>query len=665
MLIVSGSPRKHGNSDLLCDEFEKGAVSAGNSVKKIFIQEKNIKFCKNFVIIMHDEVASSARHLLAEFTKKDLEDECFKNCEALDSKASEIIQLEQKLIYLKSRLSRFTKEKNGAAPVKSKSTTIQLNPKELQDQITSLEQRIIQRQTQCDNLAKQVQYFRQMKKLNAPKTFDEMVEICNDLFCNRSVPPLINQLRATSAILQNNYSGAEGPLRSMIEKIGQKVSLSESFRRKKDIREREAKIEELRSNLIQLQKRYDKMEVYHKQMYEAYQKNAVKNSKKSEKVSELQRRKETKQIESMQTSELEIKAESIQREIFELQKQKQGLIEKNKHQKIILQNEVRSEYQQLQNDVQQLEIECKRIDKENKKIEEEYKHTQTDLSISKKRRDEAEKKFRSLQKEYKEINEAFNKFMETTEIDPFNDPNFVEFLSAMTQKNYLPERVKNMNDKITKIEKQIKEITQSIENSKKEQDEITQRIESKRIYVSNLDQQISSISSNLKNKTTNDQQIEKPAFTEGAENANFADEEIQAAGDDKNAIVIVFRDFQISPSFIGQKSSQIFLVVDFLEHQSLMTTPVDPRSGSFNESICFVCQNDFILKEYIEKSAVPFQLCRQTEKDVTKTGQSELFLYPFVNPGIKKFTSSTKIWNDEGKTVAKLVFEAAILKDLP
>ncbi len=40
VLIVSGSPRKRGNSDLLCDEFEKGAVSAGNSVKKIFIQEK-------------------------------------------------------------------------------------------------------------------------------------------------------------------------------------------------------------------------------------------------------------------------------------------------------------------------------------------------------------------------------------------------------------------------------------------------------------------------------------------------------------------------------------------------------------------------------------------------------------------------------------------------
>ena len=29
VLIISGSPRKGGNSDLLCDEFMRGAVDAG------------------------------------------------------------------------------------------------------------------------------------------------------------------------------------------------------------------------------------------------------------------------------------------------------------------------------------------------------------------------------------------------------------------------------------------------------------------------------------------------------------------------------------------------------------------------------------------------------------------------------------------------------------
>ena len=40
VLIISSSPRKGGNSDLLCDEFMKGAIEAGNEVEKIFLKEK-------------------------------------------------------------------------------------------------------------------------------------------------------------------------------------------------------------------------------------------------------------------------------------------------------------------------------------------------------------------------------------------------------------------------------------------------------------------------------------------------------------------------------------------------------------------------------------------------------------------------------------------------
>lgn len=42
VLILSGSPRKNGNSDILCDEFAKGATEAGHNVEKIHVSEKNI-----------------------------------------------------------------------------------------------------------------------------------------------------------------------------------------------------------------------------------------------------------------------------------------------------------------------------------------------------------------------------------------------------------------------------------------------------------------------------------------------------------------------------------------------------------------------------------------------------------------------------------------------
>ena len=35
VLILSGSPRKSGNSDLLCDEFMRGALESGNEAEKI------------------------------------------------------------------------------------------------------------------------------------------------------------------------------------------------------------------------------------------------------------------------------------------------------------------------------------------------------------------------------------------------------------------------------------------------------------------------------------------------------------------------------------------------------------------------------------------------------------------------------------------------------
>ena len=45
VLILSGSPRKGGNSDLLCDEFLRGAAEAGNKVEKIRVAEKKIGYC--------------------------------------------------------------------------------------------------------------------------------------------------------------------------------------------------------------------------------------------------------------------------------------------------------------------------------------------------------------------------------------------------------------------------------------------------------------------------------------------------------------------------------------------------------------------------------------------------------------------------------------------
>jgi len=48
VLIISSTPRKGGNSDILCDEFAAGAKEAGNKVEKVRIADKKIGYCTGF-----------------------------------------------------------------------------------------------------------------------------------------------------------------------------------------------------------------------------------------------------------------------------------------------------------------------------------------------------------------------------------------------------------------------------------------------------------------------------------------------------------------------------------------------------------------------------------------------------------------------------------------
>ena len=46
VLMINGSPRPQGNSELLCQEFRRGAEAAGHQVEEIALREKVIHPCK-------------------------------------------------------------------------------------------------------------------------------------------------------------------------------------------------------------------------------------------------------------------------------------------------------------------------------------------------------------------------------------------------------------------------------------------------------------------------------------------------------------------------------------------------------------------------------------------------------------------------------------------
>jgi len=55
VLILSSSPRRGGNSDLLCDQFTKGVQEAGHQAEKIFLKEKKINYCTGCSVCFNGE----------------------------------------------------------------------------------------------------------------------------------------------------------------------------------------------------------------------------------------------------------------------------------------------------------------------------------------------------------------------------------------------------------------------------------------------------------------------------------------------------------------------------------------------------------------------------------------------------------------------------------
>lgn len=46
ILLIEGSPRKGGNSDILCDALIKGAKEAGHHAEKLYLQKYDLGYCK-------------------------------------------------------------------------------------------------------------------------------------------------------------------------------------------------------------------------------------------------------------------------------------------------------------------------------------------------------------------------------------------------------------------------------------------------------------------------------------------------------------------------------------------------------------------------------------------------------------------------------------------
>lgn len=70
ILVISTSPHKNGNSELLANEFARGALESGHKVEKISLYDKEIGFCKGCLAcqktlrcVIHDDADTIAQKM--------------------------------------------------------------------------------------------------------------------------------------------------------------------------------------------------------------------------------------------------------------------------------------------------------------------------------------------------------------------------------------------------------------------------------------------------------------------------------------------------------------------------------------------------------------------------------------------------------------------------
>lgn len=608
------------------------------------------------------------------------------NCEALEAKATQIIRLEQKAQYMASRLTRMMQEVKDPTNPKARLNSLahlnqkyaQLSPKELQDQISIIERDNVELQKKCDTISRQVAYFKTIRlgppKVKSAKTSqvfqtksnpqrNDAKQLARSILDSGRVPQLANRLRATSNILDGNYKQAESYLQNVVSQIGEGLSLTETINLKTQLMGRELKIENLRAQLSRLSQRYKAMLEKETSLIEQYQNETNANANIQKRVDSLIKEKETKQAEAMRSAELELLDEGLLNEITILEDQRSKLINDSNEKQKRLKHEAQEALAALREEVKLIKKNNDAAQAVNKSIQKKANILEEQHEIAKKNRAESEEVYKGLQNDYQTVINLFGKMMESTSADPFESAEFVQYVGMMIDKGWEPEKCKQLYDELEATNKKIQKAEKHINKYQSTVDEVTERIEAKRKQITELQKQLCDLANNL-GETTPTGQRPRPKYKAGVKEAKLTEEELADIGEDQTAVVIYFGEFKLAPSFIGKRPSQIFLVADFLDHQSMQTQQVDPKSGMFNETVIFIVKNDFILRAFIDKSSIPVQLCRSREMQITEAGQTELNLTPFLD-GCLEFTSSAKIWSSTGKAVGRVTFEAAVIKPIP
>jgi uncharacterized coiled-coil protein SlyX len=589
------------------------------------------------------------------------------------------VKLERKAQEISTRLSRLnqdvqvpakTQERFSGSQAPSAFRQSQVTVRQLQDQIVEVERTLVQKRLRRDVVLRQLRYFRQLPNFSAhrprsvrlPKSNLNRADIrtaVSELLARNSLPQMADRLRAAVAVLDCKYQDAEEPLRELLDKIGEDISLRESLERRKQLSDRSMRVVELQESLEELKTRYEDLVLRQKEQITEYQVESEQSKLRDRELADLKGEKERRERESAKVGELKVIADSLRGEVDLLARQVGKLQADSNERHRRVESQVQTALLTMRGEVLSLEEKSERARKAIVMSADRISELEAQFAEKQSLRADAEKQFEVLQADYKVVIEAHTSVVDAAGGDPFEDTRFRTFLGQMIDLQWGPPEVQAHCEKIDGFSKQLDALKLEIAGLEAEESELNAHICEKRAEIEDLKVKLRGIADTL--QQTGESTLDRAEYTEGAPNIIFGRED--TGGDRITTIGLFFGEFGIGEAFIGEKPSELFLMLQFMDKEVVVSTMVAARSGKFNWGTSFKCENDHIFAAYIEKSAVFVKLCRSRGERKTEVGRAELVLAPFVE-GIQEFTSTAKIWAGTGKFVGTLPFESALLVPL-
>jgi archaellum component FlaC len=373
---------------------------------------------------------------------------------------------------------------------------------------------------------------------------------------------------------------------------------------------------------------------------------------------DLQHDKEKKDAEAGYLAELRIIRNGLRQEIELLEKQREQLKKDNEERLKTLHDQMDESLNRLSAELKALQEYCAKLRSSNRELEDKCTSLTAQYEEAKARRINIEAMANDLQAEYTNLRAVFVKILSATDVDPFDNRNFVKFLEEMAQRGWRFDTIRTCNQTIEHLKHRQEAITLKLSEYTQMHQTFEKQIEEKRKAIADLENQMNQLRLQIGQVR---QELPQQEYREGAPHIRFDMDRIADLQEDQTAIWLAFREFDFVSGFPPEKIRDIMLSVDFYEHRTENSPAVKVTSGRFDIQLVYATRNDFQLRDYVNRSYAQVVLYAVQGMKFDAIAYGDVSFTAFGEKDkVKAFESQVQLRSNNGEIVGTLNYEAAV-----